>query len=183
MVNAILKILWALPLCAKTLQKTFHKHQNLMKKFIIPSVAISFFSAALFFSPLATAENDPHSAEHNFGNFGSKLFSRMDTSDDGAVSKEELIAHHKKIFDSVDDDHDGKITRYEARLKEREKSFNQHGEKAQKGYLTFDETLAVEITRFEAADYNHDGKVTRKEYKKHYLASFAKDQKQKVALN
>ena len=143
-----------------------------MKKFIIIAALIS---SPAFAADTTMPIKDPYVNKHPHGEFGMRLFDKMDSNHDGAVFKEELAAHHRVKFNEIDSNHDGKLTAAEAKTAKRENSFNKLADKAKKDYLTFEDTFVTEEAYFTDADANHDGKVTKEEYKKHYLASFEKN--------
>lgn len=127
-------------------------------------------AAALLASCTVT---DPHAKKHPHGNFAFKLFDMQDTNGDGVITKRENIEHHRAMFNKVDKNRDGKLTKEEARAKGYSEDFSDHHKKrTQKGYLTFSETYALEAARFDEADLNNDGRVSKAEFKRHYLNSF-----------
>ena len=48
------------------------------------------------------------------GKCGGKMFDMMDTNKDGSVSRDECRAHHDKMFDEADSNKDGMISRAES---------------------------------------------------------------------
>lgn len=144
-----------------------------MKKLVILASLIA--TPAFAANTVATAPaKDPYASRHNHGEFGMKLFDQIDANHDGSITKDELKAFHRAKFDTIDSNHDGKITEAEAKAAKREGSYKKMGDKNKKGHVTFDETFAEEDAHFADADSNHDGKVTKEEYKQHYLRSFEK---------
>ena len=106
-------------------------------------------------------------------------FKKMDKNSDGSISKEELTLNHRSVFDSVDSNHDGKVTLAEAKTGKWETNYKELGNKNKKGFVTFDDSIALESIYFANADSNHDGKMLPMEYNK-YKASWDKD---KLAKN
>ncbi len=119
---------------------------------------------------------DPHDHKHPHGAYGTKLFKQQDTNNDGAITLKEAYAHHKKMFDKADPNHNGKIGRAEAKKGGFLKAYEEVGKRrTKKGYITVEDSFTVEKKRFKQGDYNGDGKITRAEFKQHYLESFEKD--------
>lgn len=119
---------------------------------------------------VASCSHNPFSKENSHKRLCKKIFKMQDANNDEVITKQELTAHHKAQFNKIDADHNGKLTRAEAKSVKVEEDFDMHGNKAKKGHLTFKETLKIEEERFKKADTNRDGKVSKKEFKKNCKA-------------
>ena len=82
-----------------------------MKNFSFLILALTFFVALPSYS-------NPPSEKNNFGKMR-KRFERIDTNDDGLLSKDEMIEAHRnridKIFLKFDNDGDNKLSKKELR--------------------------------------------------------------------
>lgn len=79
-----------------------------MKKILLAALMLTLAQGAM-------AEHSPeHKAEGKKGPRGDKMFSKIDTNNDGVITKEEALAFHSAEFDKKDADKDGKITKEEA---------------------------------------------------------------------
>ena len=78
----------------------------------------SFLILALTFFVTLPSYSNPTSDKNNFGKMR-KRFERIDTNDDGLLSKDEMIAAHRnridKIFLKFDKDGDSKLSKKELR--------------------------------------------------------------------
>jgi hypothetical protein len=79
-----------------------------MKKFLVMALMLTVAQGAM-------AEHTPdHKGEGKKGpRGGEKMFSKIDTNNDGVITKDEMIAFHSAEFDKVDADKDGKLTKEE----------------------------------------------------------------------
>lgn len=132
-------------------------------------IAVFLIMAFAANSALAV-ENDPHVKKHPHGEFGTKLFAKQDTNNDGSITKDELDAHQKTSFNAVDANKDGKITLAEAKSAKRERGFNEISKG--KKEVSLNDAIEVEHERFDSADTDHDGRITQDEFKSHYKDSF-----------
>ncbi len=92
------------------------------------------------------------------------LLLRLDTDRDGTVSLDEAKKAADAMFDKLDRDHDGTLTRGELRGRLSAKEFTA-ADIDKDGTISKDEYLAVVEHRFKAADADNDGTLTRQELK------------------
>jgi Ca2+-binding EF-hand superfamily protein len=59
----------------------------------------------------------------SYAGMGGKQFSRMDSNNDGSLSKEELLSFHQQRFTSMDADADGLVTKEEMKNHRQTKRF------------------------------------------------------------
>lgn len=110
---------------------------------------------------------------------------KADTDGDGAISKSEMKEMRLKMFDRMDADDDGYVTREEIRAKkekmaEKRKEADKEGDKKQPrkggawlekldadddGRISRDEMADAPLPMFDKADADGDGKLTREEMK------------------
>ena len=86
----------------------------------------------------------------------------LDTDQDGTVSLDEAKKAAEAMFDKLDRDHDGTLTRRELRGKLSAREFAA-ADIDKDGTISKDEYLAVVEQRFKAADTDNDGTLTRRE--------------------
>jgi len=84
--------------------------------------------ALAFVSSPAIAEKD---GDKEYGKHHGKMMGEMDTNDDGAVSKDEFLAHAEKKFAHKDKDGNGKIEKHEMKEahQERKEKIKDHMKK------------------------------------------------------
>ena len=92
------------------------------------------------------------------------LLLRLDTDRDGTVSLEEAKKAADVMFDKLDRDHDGTLTRGELRGRLSAKEFTA-ADIDKDGTISKDEYLTVVEELFKAADPDNDGTLTRQELK------------------
>src|SRR5580765_6561294 len=126
----------------------------------------------------AVAVGSAHAGEAGSGRLVERLFQKMDTDGDGALSAAEAEAAAKKMFDRRDTNGDGALTESEftaqtggrqlvadrqqkldARRGKRFAAMDKDGD----GQVSAQEFLAAAQQRFTAADANGDGRVTKDE--------------------
>ena len=90
------------------------------------------------------------------------LLAGLDTDNDGTVSLDEAKKAAEAMFDKLDRDHEGTLSRRElhGRLSAREFTA---ADTDKDGALSKDEYLSVVEQRFKAADTDNDGTLTRRE--------------------
>lgn len=81
-----------------------------MKKLMIATVAGLALSHAAIAADMAPAGKDAKGPRHH-----GRMFEKMDTNSDGAVTKEEARTFHEKRFDEMDANKDGKVTKEETK--------------------------------------------------------------------
>lgn len=79
-----------------------------MKKALMLGAAIVAISALP-----ALAEDGGKKGPRDHGKMMEKIFSEQDANGDGAVSKDEFVAHSTKRFEEMDANKDGKVTKEE----------------------------------------------------------------------
>jgi Ca2+-binding EF-hand superfamily protein len=90
------------------------------------------------------------------------LLAGLDTDNDGTVSLDEAKKAADAMFDKLDRDHDGTLTRRELRGRLSAREFAA-ADADKDDTLSKDEYLAVVERRFKAADTDNDGTLTRRE--------------------
>ncbi|MDX2074098.1 MAG: EF-hand domain-containing protein [Alphaproteobacteria bacterium] len=80
-----------------------------MKKILLSSVCILMLAQPAF------ANDGPDGDKGGKGPRHGKIFQDMDTNSDGSVTKAESQAFHEKHFDEVDTNKDGKLTKDEVK--------------------------------------------------------------------
>lgn len=75
-----------------------------MKKILMLAV-----TGMVFMSPAAIA------GHHNDGDHKGKMFEKMDTNNDGVITKDEFMSKHEQKFNEMDADNNGEVTREEAK--------------------------------------------------------------------
>lgn len=72
-------------------------------------------TALLAGSAFAEEHGDMHNGMHKaHGDKHQRFFSKVDTNNDGMVSKDEMVAHAEKRFEKMDADNNGQVTQEEA---------------------------------------------------------------------
>jgi Ca2+-binding EF-hand superfamily protein len=135
-------------------------------------------AALVTLAPAALLAADPSANTPPPGRPHGQWFNRLDTNNDGAISKDEATAaaqvRIQKMFDRVDANHDGLITQDEmraaaqarraemkAKAAARFKAADQNGD----GFLSKDEAAAMPMLarHFDALDANQDGMLSPEE--------------------
>jgi EF hand len=86
----------------------------------------------------------------------------LDTDNDGTVDLNEAKRAASALFDKLDRDHDGTLSRRELRGRVSASDFS-NADPDRDGTLSKDEYLALVERRFRAADTDNDGTLTAKE--------------------
>ena len=81
-----------------------------MKKFLIATTALVFAGTA----SIAIAGDGHHDGKKRHHHM-EKMFEKIDTNGDGVITKEESLAFHDKKFAKMDADSDGKVTKDEVK--------------------------------------------------------------------
>jgi Ca2+-binding EF-hand superfamily protein len=89
---------------------------------------------------------------------------RFDTDHDATVSFDEAKKAAETVFDNLDRDHDGTLTRRELRGRLSERQFTA-ADTDKDGTISKDEYLAVVEKRFKAADADNDGTLNDAEFR------------------
>ena len=90
------------------------------------------------------------------------LLAGLDTDNDRTVSLDEAKKAAEAMFDKLDRDHDGTLTRRELRGRLSAKEFAA-ADTDKDGTLSKDEYLSIVEKRLKAADTDNDGTLTRRE--------------------
>ena len=91
-----------------------------MRKSLIAVVSAMFIGGSAFSAMAGNHGGDKH-PEGGHHKHMDKMFDRMDSNSDGAVSKDEFISHAEKRFMKMDADNDGSVTKEEAKKHHEEK--------------------------------------------------------------
>ena len=90
------------------------------------------------------------------------LLAGLDTDNDGTVSLDEAKKAAEAMFDKLDRDHDGTLTRRELRGRLSAREFTA-ADTDKDGTLSKDEYLSLVEQRFKTADTDNDGTLARRE--------------------
>ena len=74
------------------------------------TLSLVLLSALIGTASIAHAEGERHRGPH-----GEKMFEKIDTDGDGAISKAESMAFHEARFNEMDANKDGKVTKEEGK--------------------------------------------------------------------
>lgn len=108
---------------------------------------------------------DGHRGRHAGGEGGHGL-ERADANQDGAITREEFLAHPEAMFARLDANNDGVISADERPQRGAHGERGQHGpmlDANNDGQISREEFAAMGQSMFERLDANHDGRVTRAE--------------------
>jgi len=83
-----------------------------MKTKLVLSTLAAAVALPLFALP-AFADRDDDDGDR-YGRYGAKMLSRVDTNDDGKVSKDEFLGRRLEVFQRMDTNGDGQLSREEA---------------------------------------------------------------------
>jgi Ca2+-binding EF-hand superfamily protein len=92
-------------------------------------------------------------------------FAAIDTDRDGTLSLDEVKRAAGDLFDELDADHDGKLTRSELRWRRLSRRAFAAADTDKDGTLSKDEYLALVERLFKAADVDHDGTLSPAEFR------------------
>lgn len=92
---------------------------------------ITFIAGMLATSIIVASATAIAGHDHNHGKKHAKMFEKVDSNQDGMISKAESIAHAEKRFADMDANGDGNITKEEAKT-HREAKKEQWGKKKHK---------------------------------------------------
>ena len=139
-----------------------------MKKTLsyITVVSSLVMSASLAYADGKECDENMHGSAHSVKQ--GKMFNRLDTNGDGAISKAEFNAFNARHFKALDTNKDGKITPDELPDEQ-----NQMGQNPEMGHG--DGTAHLD-QRFNAADANQDGGLDREEAKNMPMLSMYYDE-------
>jgi EF hand domain-containing protein len=137
-----------------------------MKRFSIPVALIFLVLAAGLSAGQNRVAQERQGRHPNFD----RLLKRIDADGDGRISKEEWNKR-SQLFDRIDQNHDGFLTRDETRTAMRERA-EKRQERRVRGFETLDKNHDGQISReewprrmevFDRLDSNHDGVLSREE--------------------
>ncbi|MGE0128695.1 MAG: EF-hand domain-containing protein [Blastocatellales bacterium] len=134
-----------------------------MKRFSI--FAVCLFALLLWTSAIAQSPQGPRGARQRGGHQGGKKMKRMDTNNDGAISRDEWKGK-PRVFDKIDKNNDGSLSRGESTIA----GHNRGGRHLKQMDTNNDRQISRDEWKggdeaFSQLDANNDGVISREELK------------------